>query len=270
MIRDAVVAGTFYPDNRNQLKSQINQWWPTQPNPSPTAMAAMVPHAGYIYSGPTAAKTLSLLPKASTAIILGPNHTGRGSKCAISGAEGWMTPLGFVPVNQELACQIVDRCPVADLNNDAHASEHSIEVILPFLQFGKLATQIVPICVALWHWYELRQLSQTLGELIKYDDESILLIASSDMNHFADLKTTEQLDHLAIGKILDMQAGQLMEIVAEKDISMCGLSPMLVMMEALTDAAPVTARLIDYTTSAKLNGDQESVVGYAGILFERK
>lgn len=270
MIRKPVVAGVFYSQDKEQLKQDIAECWPVSSTKAAEGIAALMPHAGYIYSGETAARTAALLPKVSTAIILGPNHTGQGSRCAVSDAEAWETPLGLVPVNRELSEQIVEQCSDASFNNQAHAAEHSIEVLLPFLQFEHTMEQLVAISVSLWDVQKLKKLGTVLSEVVKHSREPILLITSSDMNHFEDLATTQTLDDLALAEILNLDPDRLMKVVSQNNISMCGILPAIAMIAAVNKISSHSrARLVDHTTSAKSSGDPTRVVGYAGVLIEK-
>jgi MEMO1 family protein len=149
---------------------------------------------------------------------------------------------------------------------DAHRFEHAIEVELPFLQTLRPDVQIVPIAVGTTRLLLLEHLGRAVAEAIQSTPAPVLIIASSDMNHYEDDDTTRMKDHKAIKKILSLDPHALYETVINESISMCGFGPAVAMLIAAKQLGATEARLVQYATSAETSGDKEMCVGYAGIV----
>src|SRR5665811_168566 len=145
-MRAPAVSGQFYPSSKKELDRQISRCFESVPSGEKPVLGAVVPHAGYIYSGNTAAYVYSVLPEADTFVLLGPNHTGQGSPVAVS-SEKWSTPLGEVSSDIELIKALPKK--IIDMDENAHRYEHSIEVQLPFLQHRFSDFKIVSICMGM-------------------------------------------------------------------------------------------------------------------------
>lgn len=268
MIRKPAVSGMFYYNDKEMLRNNIASFWPKDKTVIPEVKGVMVPHAGYMYSGPLAAKVYASLDRYDSYILLGPNHTGNGEKIAVSAMQSWQTPLGMVDTNSALTKQIVDQIKGTTFDDAAHKQEHSLEVQLPLLQYQGNAFDMVAICIRTWDIEELQTLGKGLAQVIRESNRKIVIIASSDMNHFANLENTEKLDQLALDPVLDLDPKGLINRVVENDISMCGAAPTVVMLEAVNQLGARQAELIGHTTSAEMSGDHSSVVGYAGIVIK--
>ncbi|MCP2604942.1 AmmeMemoRadiSam system protein B [Candidatus Aminicenantes bacterium AH-873-B07] len=266
MIRKATVSGQFYPDNVESLKKMISQMIIPQ-RERKKAVAAISPHAGYIYSGGVAGEVFSSIVLPKTFIILGPNHTGIGSSLALFKEGEWETPLGSVPINKKLAELILKNCSLIKDDASAHAYEHSIEVQLPFLQYFVSSFSFVPICVSYLNYQQLEKTGIELAHSIKEFDEDVLLIASTDFSHYVSQKTAEKKDNMAIREILELNPKGLFEIVEKEKISMCGFSPTTIVLKAAIELGARNAELIKYATSGDISGNYSQVVGYGGIII---
>ncbi|MEW6517411.1 MAG: AmmeMemoRadiSam system protein B [candidate division FCPU426 bacterium] len=266
MLRQPAVAGMFYEQNPEMLRDNLAELWPSPRPETVAAIGAMTPHAGYMYSGRTAAKVYARLNPAEVVILLGPNHTGRGWPMAVSHAEAWATPLGRVPVDRDLTGGLLRECRLVKADDAAHEREHALEVQLPFLQqaFGRFS--IVAVALGTDEFAPLQELGLVLAQLIRSDARRCLLLASSDMNHFATLTRTKDLDHKALQQVLSRNPQGLLETVARERISMCGAIAAAVMLVAAAELGADKAELVDYTTSAETSGDAHRVVGYAGVI----
>ncbi len=266
MERKAYVSGRFYEKNPNRLLRELEQLWPTPlPNVVP-CLGAMVPHAGYVYSGKVAAQVYARLPRADVYVLLGPNHTGKGAPVALASAESWETPLGKVPIERAWAAAFLDACPSARWDDQAHVQEHSLEVQLPFLQKSGKEFSLVALAISTWDIGVLTQIGHALARTYTQQKKSALFLASSDMNHFADLKTTQRLDRLALDRVEALDPEGLMHVVMQEEISMCGVAPAAVLLIAAKALGAKKSSCIAYATSADASGDTERVVGYAGVL----
>jgi hypothetical protein len=264
-IRRPAVAGRFYPGDRDTLLAEVRT------HLSPTgktfsAIGCVVPHAGYIYSGHVAGALFARLNIPQRCIVLCPNHTGRGQPLAIMSGGVWETPLGKVAVDSSLADALKHRYSLLTEDADAHRAEHAVEVELPFLQAKSPNFTFVPIALGTAKFDALESLGLAIADVVKDEAEPVLIIASSDMNHYENDKITRVKDHKAIEKILALDARGLFDVVMNEDISMCGFGPTVAMLTAAKRLGAAAAELIKYATSGDISGDREMVVGYAGIL----
>lgn len=267
-IRHAFVAGQFYPAAARDIKKQIDAFFDAKMAKT-NALACMLPHAGYQYSGKVAALTLASINIREKVILLGPNHTGRGPMYSIMVEGAWQTPLGQVDIDASLAKEILSGSKYLEDDFLAHAQEHSLEVELPFLQYFKSNFEIVPIAFMSNDLAALKQIGEEIAAAIKNSklEDKVLLIASSDMTHYESLGDAETKDRLAIEAILGLDPDRLMLTVKRFGISMCGYAPVIAMLSAANSLGAKSARLIKYQTSADATGDKSAVVGYAGIIF---
>jgi hypothetical protein len=218
-----------------------------------------------MYSGHVAGAVFGRLPKRPTYIILCPNHTGRGAPLAIMSSGEWLTPLGRVPVDSALARLLRRSCHLLMEDAEAHEDEHSLEVQLPFLQRSVGEFKFVPIAIGVGGYSGLESLGHSIAQAVG-PTGAVMIIASSDMNHYEPDSLTRQKDRKAIDKILALDAPGLYEVLRHEDISMCGYGPTIAMLTAAKDLGAQGAELIKYATSADTSGDRDAVVGYAGII----
>ncbi len=264
MLRSAAVAGQFYPGHKQDLQKTVESLMPSTVSAKP-AIALMSPHAGYVYSGGVAGRTFSGVLIPEEIIILGPNHRGLGHRAAVFTSGAWETPLGLSKISDELAEKILTECPMAADDFVAHSFEHSLEVQLPFLQVRKPHVRIVPICISQMSLEMLLQLGDGLARAISSCSSAPLLVASSDMTHYESGKIARKKDFLALEKVLALDPKGLYTVVQENKISMCGVLPTVVMLQAAINLGAESAELIAYSNSGDVTGDQSDVVGYAGV-----
>jgi MEMO1 family protein len=234
--------------------------------PFDSAIGCVVPHAGYLYSGHVAGAVYRLLPARTRYIVMGPNHWGRGFPVAMMSAGSWLTPLGQVPLDTELAHNIRENCPILAEDAEAHSVEHSLEVQLPFLQRSAGSFTFVPIALAIADYSSLELLGRAVAGAVKRSMEPVLIVASSDLNHYEPDDITREKDDKAIEKILQLDPAGLLNVIRNEDISMCGYAPTVAMLIAAKELGAHEARLIRHATSADAGGERDSVVGYAGIV----
>jgi MEMO1 family protein len=278
-VRTPAVAGRFYPGRAEDLLREVREF--TSPSKIPIetgridAIGCVAPHAGYIYCGGVAGAVYSRLKIPGRCVILCPNHTGKGRPLAIMANTTWQTPLGEVAADADMAARLLRRFPALQEDSAAHRAEHAIEVQLPFLQASRPELKIVPIAIGTSDFDVLRGLGETLADVIADHHEEdqkaerqakVLIIASSDMNHYESDTITRIKDHKAIERVLALDARGLWEVVLNEDISMCGFGPTVVMLTAAKLLGATSATLVKYATSGDVSGDYESVVGYAGII----
>jgi AmmeMemoRadiSam system protein B len=284
-VRTPAVAGRFYPGRAEELLREVREFTSSDKIPVATsrisAIGCVAPHAGYIYSGGVAGAVYSRLEIPERCVILCPNHTGKGRPLAIMASTVWQTPLGEVAADADMGARLLRRFPALQEDSAAHRAEHAIEVQLPFLQALRPEVKIVPIAIGTSDFDVLRGLGEALADVIadrleedqeedheQDQDEKVLIIASSDMNHYESDAITRVKDHKAIERVLAMDARGLWEVVMNEEISMCGFGPTIVMLTAAKILGATSATLVKYATSGDVSGDYESVVGYAGIIVE--
>lgn len=267
-VRPAAVAGQFYPSSKHSLIAQIEAFIDKNAKKQ-EAIACMLPHAGYMYSGKVAAETVSRINLKDKIVLLGPNHTGLGEPFSIMTQGLWQTPLGELKIDSELANKILKGSKYLEEDASAHAYEHSLEVELPFLQYFKDNFEIVPIVALSENLAVLKEIGKDIAATIIKEPEiknSTLLVASSDMTHYEPQSVAQKKDKIAIEAILELDEDKLMEKIQQLNISMCGYAPVIIMLVAAKSLGAKTAELVKYQTSGEVTGDFNAVVGYAGIV----
>jgi AmmeMemoRadiSam system protein B len=266
-IRQPAVAGRFYPQDPDALREEVRSYLsPTDETVS--ALGCIVPHAGYIYSGHVAGAVYTRLDIPRRCIVLCPNHTDMGRALAIMSEGEWETPLGRVMIDAELAYRLTKKFPLLNEDSVAHRAEHAIEVQLPFLQVRKPDFTFVPIALGTSAFEVLEALGYALAEVVTQQNERVLLIASSDMNHYENDHLTRVKDHKAIDQVLALDPRALFDVVQREKISMCGFGPAVAMLTAVKQLGATRVDLVKYATSGDVSGDRDRVVGYAGIIVK--
>ena len=267
MIRPPAVAGRFYPDDPGRLRSAVDSFLAGGEGRKLRARSCLVPHAGYQYSGGVAGEVYKRIEIPPRVILIGPRHFPRGAPLAILSDGAWETPLGSASIDQRLAEKIVRAFPLLREDEVAHSSEHSLEVQLPFLQRLASSFAFVPIVIGPAHWELLEGLGHAVAGVIAAERDPVLLIASSDMNHYESDAVTRVKDRKAIDRILALEPHKLFDTVRDEKISMCGYAAAVAVLIAALDLRATEAELVRYATSGEVNGDMEEVVGYAGIVI---
>lgn len=267
MIRQPAVAGSFYPADLEELANQLDSLLHVGSEPN-QVKGLIVPHAGYVYSGAVAGEVFSAAEIPQQVILIGPKHHGVGASIAVSGADAWATPLGNVPINSLLREKLVNNIPELSVDDQAHREEHSLEVMLPFLLRRQPELQIVPIAIGQLSLANCLQLGAEIGQIVKGWKEDVLLLASTDMNHFSSAETSEKLDSMAINAMTAYDPQHLYQVVRENRISMCGVLPTIVVMQAAQVLGAAECKLVRYAHSGQVNGDNRRVVGYAGLVLK--
>jgi AmmeMemoRadiSam system protein B len=264
MVRPPAVAGRFYPGDPATLLRDVRSY--TQSGECKlAARGCVVPHAGYMYSGHVAGAVYAALELPRRFLILCPNHTGAGEPLAMYRQGRWRTPLGEVAVDEELAAELQRHCDWLSDDPEAHRSEHALEVQLPFLQAMVGDFTFVPIAVGVGQYEPLAALGQAMARALAGREREVLIVASSDMNHYESDAITREKDAKAIQRMLALDPPGLYRVVKAEPVSMCGYGPAVAMMTASLALGAKEARLIKYATSADTSGDREFCVGYAGI-----
>jgi hypothetical protein len=256
----------FYDGRPERLRDDVRRYL-AQSVQAEAAFGAIVPHAGYVYSGPVAGAVYASLKIPATAVILCPNHTGRGAPASLDPSDAWRTPLGDIPVDRRLAERIRALAPSVEADAEAHRREHSLEVQLPFLQVLRPDAQFVPICLGEPDLEICREVGTALAALRAEEAEPPLILASSDMNHYESRAIGRRKDDLALDRIANLDAEGLFRTVLAEFISMCGFLPATALLFAAKASGVSRARVVARRDSGDETGDTSSVVGYAGVVL---
>ncbi|PIE56639.1 MAG: AmmeMemoRadiSam system protein B [Desulfobulbus propionicus] len=266
MVRQPAVADRFYPADPEILTSTLRKLLPVQPGKKRKAIAAIVPHAGYVYSGSTAGATLAGLDIPETVMLLGPNHYGQGATLGL-GIQPWRTPLGEVQVDTGLADLVLAGAPLVTVDETAHHREHSLEVQIPFLQLLRPEVKILPLVVSSLTYGSCHEVGRQLARAIRGHNREVLVLASTDMTHYEPRAQAQHKDQAALKYILRLDASGLFATVHADHISMCGVIPATITLDAAIALGATGAELVRYTDSGEISGDTARVVGYAGLVI---
>ena len=265
MLRKPAVAGQFYPGDPKKLNAFIETFTPTLNTTKIPALAVIVPHAGYVYSGMVAAETFARAIIPETAIILGPNHHGLGDRLAVTTSGRWQIPGAELEIDSVLARHLLDESPLFSADILAHTHEHSLEVQVPFLHYHGVK-QILPICASFLSYDRCLQAGEALARTIQSAKRPVLLVASTDMTHYESRAAASQKDHLALSHVQALDPEGLYQTVVTKGISMCGIIPTTITLVAAMRLGATKVTLVRYTDSGEVSGDTDQVVGYAGLI----
>lgn len=271
MIRPPAVAGQFYPASARQVEAELDRVI----HPATElrdAIGIVVPHAGWMYSGATAGRVYSAAKIPDRVIMIGPNHHGLGGPYALFDAGKWQTPVGDVPIDEPLAAELLDHCELLAEDLRAHSAEHSLEVQVPMLRRVNPNVRIVPLLIG-GGWPEsggrsmLREIGAAIAATVREYGKPVLLVASTDLNHYEDQETSHIKDKLVLDAVVKLDEEALMDRVRDVEISMCGVAPTYVVIHAAKKLGAKRAELMDYRTSGDVTGDCASVVGYGGVVI---
>ena len=274
-MREPAVAGRFYPGTKAEIDGAVARLFSGTPPPARSGLGVVLPHAGWMYSGTLAARTRAMVDVPARAVSFCPNHTGRGERVAVSMAPSWRTPCGDVPVDRGMGAVLLDELaadPVrgAAADESAHAREHAIEVLVPLLLARQPGLHIVPVVLASLTPGECRKVAAAMirawSRLGLVPGSDVMVVASSDMNHFEDEVETRRRDKLALEALATGDADTLLDTVDGHDISMCGARPVATLLACAEPLGAARPQLSGYTTSAAVTGDTDRVVGYAGAV----
>lgn len=285
MIRKPAVAGLFYDKDPSELKKTIEWCFNHKLGPGKVPelrisdddpnkdniYGAVVPHAGYSYSGPIAAHAYCEIVEngfPETFIILCPNHTGLGTGISIFKEGIWNTPLGNVEIDEEFAEEMIINSDLIDFDTSAHIREHSCEVHLPFLQYFSNDFKIVPIVIWMQDMESGSDIAKSITKTAKKLGRSILVIASTDLTHYESKQIAEKKDKLILDAISNMDEYSLLKAVEDFRISMCGYGPTIAAIKVSRSLGAKKGKILKYATSGDISGDLSSVVGYCSAIFE--
>jgi len=282
IIRNSAAAGQFYPRNSSDIESMINKFTRKADAEKADILGGVTPHAGYMYCGKTQAHVYKSLPdEKTTFVILGPNHSRKGTSEAIMKSGIWKTPLGAARINTDLAQAILDSSNCLKDDYEAHNQEHSIEVQLPWLQSKYDSFDFVPIGMGSHDIKKGEDIGKALIEAKKKTSTNFVVLASSDFTHFGasygykpvsggigrKLDYIKKVDMEAASAIEKLSPETLVDIVSKYDTPICGLGPIISLLYYL-EKEEVAGELLDYSTSYEVSKNEDSIVGYCGIVMK--
>lgn len=266
-VRPPAVAGRFYPGDARAIEAALGELSAEAPGPAEQVLGVLLPHAGWIYSGRTAMRTLARARVPDTCVVLCPNHTGLGESFAIQSSGAWRLPVGDIPIASEVASALLASSRLLREDRRAHQGEHAIEVELPMLRSRQPELRFVPICVGSLDAGKLATLGKEMAQALAAIDPRPLIVISSDMTHYEPAVVARQKDFSAIACLERVDPEGLYQTVRAGDISMCGIAPATAALGALRAMGATAGTLVHYSHSGERTHDETEVVGYAGLTF---
>lgn len=279
--RKSVVAGRFYPGGAGALRAQVAAFLGAPQGEkrdfSPEdVLAVLLPHAGYVFSGAVAGAALAGVDIPPRLVMLGPNHMGRGAPLSVWNGGAWETPLGSMEIDGTMRDALLATGCGFTGDAEAHAGEHSLEVLVPFFQVKNPGAAMVPVTVSGLSLDALRRAGEALAGLIGEAEKTgprPLIIISSDMSHYLPHEKAVRVDDFALRAFETLDAEHYCRAVLENNISMCGVYPATLALYALAALGAGKAHRAAYATSGETGraygADMERVVGYAGMVITR-
>jgi len=269
-LRHPAVAGTWYPGSPQTLAGAVDRYLAgVKAVPRGTVVGLVSPHAGLMYSGSVAACAYRAAAGGTydVAVLVGPSHHVGFDGVAICSRGAFDTPLGALEIAEADAAAILRHCPVVREDPAAHAREHSLEMQLPFLARLWPALPIVPLVMGYQTRATIRGLADGLG--LALAGRRALLVASSDLSHYLDARTAEEVDRRVIDRIAGFDADGLMAALERHPEYACGGGPVVAVMRAARALGAVDATVLKYADSGDVSGDKSAVVGYMAAAFGR-
>jgi AmmeMemoRadiSam system protein B len=275
VIREPIVAGQFYPGTSAELKNMIRQCIEHEYGPgskpdttNEEIFGVVCPHAGYVYSGPTACHSYKSIASQNPelVIIIGPNHFGVGKDVATMIDAQWQTPLGMVQVDSDSAKQIAEISNFIEIDEYSHSQDHSLEVQVPMLQeILSNDFQILPIILRSQDMSTTIDVGNAVSKIA--GKKNAIIVASSDFTHYEENSFAHQQDKALIEPILEMNLERFYQVLNERKVTACGYGAIASTMIACKNLGAKKGELLSYATSGDVSGDTESVVGYGSIKF---
>jgi AmmeMemoRadiSam system protein B len=265
-MRNPAWAGKFYHRDSRGLNEELDSCFRGVSQETLPMAGAVVPHAGYMYSGAVAAEVYARLPRRETYVIIGPNHSDPRNLMAAMSRDSWRTPLGTIDVDQDLASALAGS--IIDIDEMAHAEEHSIEVQLPFLQKRFSQFRILPISLGGFQdQHTALDVGRTVAKAILDLKKDCTIIASSDFSHYKPHEVARRVDAKLIESILSMDVAEFYNRLSEYDATACGYGPIAATITSSKLLGATSGKLLRYATSGDVTGDYSQVVGYGAIAF---
>jgi AmmeMemoRadiSam system protein B len=265
-MRYPAAAGRYYQRDVQALNKELDSCFRGIPQETLPVVGAVVPHASHFYSGAVAAEVYARLPRRETFVIIGPNHSDPRNLLAAMSRDSWRTPMGTIETDQDLAMALAGS--IIDVDERAHAEEHSIEVQLPFLQKRLREFRILPISLGGFQDQETAlDVGRAVAKAILDLKRDCSILASSDFTHYKPHDVARRVDAKLIESILNMDVPEFYGRLEEYDATACGYGPIAATMTASKLLGATSGKLLRYATSGDVSGDYRQVVGYGAIAF---
>lgn len=265
-MRFPAVSGKFYPADPYELRKMLDSLYKRvlEPDIHGEILGVIAPHAGMIYSGFSAMHSFRQLEESEIRkyVIMGTNHSSYRDGTFITSRGDWMTPLGLSGINSELARKIMATCNWIIDDEESNDDEYSVEIELPYLQFlFRNSFSFVPIIIGDSSPVNAGRVARCLSEV----DDNFIIISSSDMTHYENERSVESKDFEIMSRIVDLDTRGFYQTIERESISICGSGPIATLME-YTKIKKGKIKILHHSTSASVNGDTETVVGYASLV----
>jgi AmmeMemoRadiSam system protein B len=269
VVRDPVVAGMFYDGSPVILRENVEEFLKDAkvPEIDGTVRAIVSPHAGYMYSGLTAAYAYKIIQghQYECVIVIGPSHREYFDGVSIYPGDAYRTPLGEVTINKAVRSELLKASETIVAANEGHRSEHSIEVQLPFLQCVFSGFSFVPIIMGDQRRQLCKMLSEALVQVAANHD--ILFVASSDLSHYHPSDEAVVIDKRVISEVENFNPDSFIDKLEEGSFEACGGGPIAVIMKTAQQLGANKAKVLHYCNSGDITGDKKAVVGYLAAAF---
>ncbi|MBI5464917.1 MAG: AmmeMemoRadiSam system protein B [Ignavibacteriales bacterium] len=281
-IRPTAVAGMFYPGDAAELSRNVNDLLlqadvslsPAHGQRPATSyvrevVALISPHAGYVYSGLTAAHAYALVRGLAfdAVIVVGPNHREYSDRITIYPGDAYCTPLGTIPIHDEIRSALVAHSQSITISEIGHRSEHCIEVQLPFLQKVLGEFKLVPVIMGEQHAEMCNDLARAIAAVCR--EKTVLLVASSDLSHYHDYTVANRLDAIVAEEVSTFRPQELIHKLQSRRVEACGGGPMVAVMTAAKMLGATKSLILHRCNSGDTGGARDSVVGYLSAAFMR-
>jgi AmmeMemoRadiSam system protein B/AmmeMemoRadiSam system protein A len=271
-IRRPAVAGSFYPADAQTLSTQVKEFLAraSKREIKGEIVALISPHAGYMYSGQVAAHSFALIAgmKFDAVLVVAPSHRVAFQGASVYDRGAYQTPLGLLPVAQELAQQLMKESNLIRFFPQAHGPEHSLEVQLPFLQEVLGEFSLVPVVIGDQSFRTCEKVGQAIARTIQ--GKKVLLVASTDLSHFHPYEDAVKLDQVILKGIEQFDPQKLSADLEAGKGEACGGGPVVAVMVAARELGANRARVLKYMNSGDVTGDRSGVVGYAAAVLYRE
>lgn len=265
MIRNPMHAGTFYPRFGEQIKKQIGEWLQDAANPlaKERNLGLILPHAGYLYSGKCATLGLHSLSSeiVDTFVILHPSHHGIHFDYSLSPYTEYVNPLGSLKLDTELYNKLAPHAD-QDISLSYHQNEHSMEIQLPLISYFFPQAKILPIMIGNQIPQVAMNLAEQLYELVFKSTSRIILLCSTDLSHYHNATKAESMDGVLVDSVKALDPEALWQAIRSERCEACGIGGILSLLYFAKHYTNPVLRVIQYTHSGKVSGNNSQVVGY--------
>jgi len=268
VVRRPAVAGMFYPGDAGVLRRDVDALLGAAPKhrAGRPILAVIAPHAGYMYSGGTAARAFARLRGAlyETVVVVSPSHREFFDGVSVYSGEAYATPLGEIPIDSVLRDELVRTCGHVSASPEGHRSEHAVEVQLPFLQRVLGPFRLLPVVIGNQRRSICMELGERLGALLT--GRPALLVASTDLSHYHPAREATMLDDVFIRVLERGDEEAMMRALEEGSTEACGGGPVVTVLHAARAMGRAAVEVVARSTSGDITGDNQSVVGYVSAV----